>query len=388
MSKRLWGPVGRFGVLALCVVAALAAASSGSAAASVNVPCGNAAALVAAVNTVNTAGGGSINLASGCTYSLTTRDNTAFGGNGLPVVVTPITVNGKGATIAGNSTNFRIVAVDGTSGGALTLNGVTITGGKVLGPMAAGAGGGILDIAATLTLNSAVVTSNFAASAGGGIGDAQGAVVTLNKSEVSWNTVPVGTGAGGGGIISMAATLTLNDSVVDHNFAPGGGGIASGNGMGGGPESSITLNKSVISDNRVAGAPQSGGGGISNGGTLVSNNSQIIDNTAVGETGAGLLNHVTATLNKTVVSGNTATDGGFGGGIVNAIFFAGQPTPTLVINNGQVTGNSADGGGGGIVNISFDPTVLAGTVTLNHTDVSGNNPDNCEPPGAVPGCVG
>jgi len=40
------------------------------------------------------------------------------------------------------------------------------------------------------------------------------------------------------------------------------------------------------------------------------------------------------------------------------------------------------------VNISFDPTVPAGTVTLNHTDVSGNNPDNCEPPGAVPGCVG
>jgi hypothetical protein len=66
-------------------------------------------------------------------------------------------------------------------------------------------------------------------------------------------------------------------------------------------------------------------------------------------------------LNHTVVSGNTATDGSFGGGIVNAIFFAGQPTPTLVINNSQVTGNSADGGG--IVNISFDPSVSAGTVT-------------------------
>jgi hypothetical protein len=101
-----------------------------------------------------------------------------------------------------------------------------------------------------------------------------------------------------------------------------------------------------------------------------------------------LLNHATATLNKTVVSGNTATEGSFGGGIVNAIFFAGGPTPTMVINNSQVTGNSADGGGGGIVNISFDPTVSAGTVTLNHTTVSGNTPDNCEPPGAVAGCVG
>jgi hypothetical protein len=343
--------------------------------------------LVAAVNTVNAAGGGSINLDSGCTYSLTTRNNTAFGGNGLPVVATPITVNGKGATIAGNSTNFRVLAIDGSSGGALTLNGVTITGGKILGAMAAGAGGGILNVSGTLTLNSAVVTGNFAADAGGGIGNAFGAKATLNKSEVSWNTVP-STGSGGGGILGIASSLTLNDSVVDHNSGPGGGGIASGNGMGGGPGSTITLNKSVISSNTVSGAPDSGGGGISNGGTLVSNNSQIINNTAVGETGAGLLNHVTATLNKTVVSGNVATEGGLGGGIVNAIFFAGQPTPTMVINHGEVTGNSADGGGGGIVNISFDPTVSAGTVTLNHTNVSGNSPDNCEPPGAVPGCVG
>jgi hypothetical protein len=101
--------------------------------------------------------------------------------------------------------------------------------------------------------------------------------------------------------------------------------------------------------------------------------------------GAGLLNHVTATLNKTVVSGNSAP-GGLGGGIANAIFFAGQPTPTLVLNNSQVTGNSADAGGG-IVNISFDPTVSAGTVTLNHSDVSGNTPDNCEPPGSISGCA-
>jgi len=356
----------------------------------VNVACGDTAALVGAVNTANAAGGGSINLAAGCTYSLTTRNNTAFGGNGLPVVVTPITLNGRGATIAANSTNFRVIAVDGTSGGALTVNGVTITGGKVLGAMAAGAGGGLLDISGNLTLNSAVVTGNFAASAGGGIAAAQGAAVTLNNSEVSWNTVPSVSGAGGGGILSMASTLTLNSSLVDHNVAPGGGGIASGNGNGGGPGSAITLNKSVVSNNTALDGFNSGGGGVSNGGTLVSNNSEIVDNHAVGDTqvAGGLLNHATATLNHTIVSGNTATDGAFGGGIMNAIFFLGQPTPTMVINNSEVTGNSSDLGGGGIVNISFDPAAPAGTVTLHHTNVSGNNPDNCEPPGSVAGCTG
>jgi hypothetical protein len=58
-----------------------------------------------------------------------------------------------------------------------------------------------------------------------------------------------------------------------------------------------------------------------------------------------------------------------------------------VLNNSQVTGNSA-ASGGGIVNISFDLTVSAGTVTLNHSDVSANTPDNCEPPGSISGCTG
>jgi hypothetical protein len=362
----------------------LFAATAAGAAASVNVACGDTAGLVAAVNMVNAVGGGQVNLASGCTYSLTGRDNAVMGGNGLPVIVTPIRINGKNATIAGNATNFRIIAIDGTSGGALTLNGVTITGGHVSGMMAGGAGGGVLNLSGRLTLNSAVITNNFASDAGGGIANGFGATATLNKSEVSWNSVPE-TGSGGGGILGIASSLTLNNSTVDHNTGPGGGGIASGNGMGGGPGSSITLNKSVISNN-TATAPTAGGGGISNGGTLVSNNSQIIGNTAPGATGAGLLNHVTATLNKTVVSGNSAP-GGLGGGITNAIFFAGQPTPTLVLSHSQVTGNSADAAGG-ILNISFDPTVSAGTVTLTHTDVSGNTPDNCEPPGSISGCTG
>jgi hypothetical protein len=148
-----------------------------------------------------------------------------MGPTGLPVVVTPVTIHGKGATIAGNYTNFRIIAISGPAGGTLTLNGITVTGGHITGAMAGGAGGGILNLAGTL-----------------------------------------------------------------------------------------------------------------------------------------------------------------GGGIANTTFSAAL-TATLVINNGQVTGNSADRGAGGILNVSFDP---AGTssVTLHHTNVSSNTPDNCEPPGSVSGCTG
>jgi hypothetical protein len=45
-----------------------------------------------------------------------------------------------------------------------------------------------------------------------------------------------------------------------------------------------------------------------------------------------------------------------------------------------VTGNTAAHGGGIFNN--------GGTVTLAKTPVTGNTPDNCEPPGTVPGCTG
>ena len=281
MVQRLYCRGGRLGVLALCVGGVvLAASSAGLAAASVNVPCAaGGPGLVTAVNTVNAAGGGSINLDSGCTYSLTTRNNVVMGGNGLPVVVSPITVNGKRRDDRGQRQQLP-----------------DLRDRRQLGRRARperrhrhrrqdsrgdGRRGGRRDreFSGTLTLNSAVVTGNYASGAGGGIASAFGATTTLNKSEVSWNTVP-DTGSGGGGMLSLASTLTLNRSTVDHNSGPGGGGIASGNGQGGGPGSTVTLNQSVIAYNTAAGAPDSGGGGISNGGTLISNNSEIINNSA------------------------------------------------------------------------------------------------------------
>jgi hypothetical protein len=186
----------------------------------------------------------------------------------------------------------------------------------------------------------------------------------------------------------------LNSSTVDHNSAPGGGGIASGpgNGNAGGSKSLVTLNKSVINDNTAFGGPFAGGGGIANGGELVSNNSQISGNTAPGSNGGGLLNHASATLNKTVVSDNGALDDaagntGIGGGIANFNFgIPGAPNPTLMLNNSTVAGNavSADGIGGGIANPDF---FGPGFVALNHSSVSGNTPDNCFPGATIAGCV-
>lgn len=369
-------------------VALLGMASGGRASASSNVSCAaGASGLIAAIDAANAAGGGTISLAKGCTYQLSGVNNTdpMTGDNALPVVKTTIAINGsKGTTIAGDG-SARILRVDAPNGN-LTLNGLTLTGGfNTFG------GGAIFNNEATLTLNSCVVTEN-AAPAGGGIASGTNkpgpvGTTTLNNSQVTDN---LAFAAGGGGIINHAGTLTLNSSVVSGNTGPGGGGIASGKGNPDAGESLIVLNKSQVVDNTANGGAEGGGGGIANGGTLVSNNSEISRNTAPGGAGAGLLNHGdSATLNKTVVSGNTApndgTDDGVGGGIANANFgLPSTPVVALILNNSQVTGNSASGGGGGIATGGAGPA----TVTLNHTQVSGNTPDNCEPPDSISGCMG
>ena len=86
--------------------------------------------------------------------------------------------------------------------------------------------------------------------------------------------------------------------------------------------------------------------------------------------GGGIFNGGAVTLEDSTVSGNTATLS-HGGGIYN--------TGAVTLKDSTVSGNTARFAGG-IAN--------QGTVTLTDSTVSGNKPDNCFPPGSVPGCTG
>jgi hypothetical protein len=88
------------------------------------VPC-SAPALVSAVAATNTAGGGTLNLSPGCTYTLTAP--AAFE-TGLPVITAPIRINGNSATITRSpATDFRFFRVAGQ--GNLTLDTLTLRNG-------------------------------------------------------------------------------------------------------------------------------------------------------------------------------------------------------------------------------------------------------------------
>ena len=408
----------------------LAAAPAAQASTGVSVPCsgpaGGPAGLIAALSAANATGGATISLAAGCTYQLTAANNTSptLGNNGLPVITSPITLNGSATTIAGNDSTFRILEISGT--GNLTVQGLTITGGNT-----SGMGGGILNLEGTLTLNHSQVTGNAAQggpmSNGGGIasgtlGTGPAGSAILNASQVSGNT----TSGSAGGILNHGGALVLNASQVTGNTAAnGGGGIASGTGgMGTNSASSLVLNSSQVTGNTANGGPRAGAGGIANGGTATINASQVTGNTAPGGFGGGILNHGQMTIHASTVDNNTTPtdssgDQGGGGGIANLNITPLTGTPdsgVLTISTSQVTGNSASGLGGGILEDGVNPDDTlgqpGGPLTLQHTQVTGNaaaegggifashgspvtlnlspilgnTPDNCYPPGIIPGC--
>jgi len=354
------------GVLGLALLS-VAVAAAKPPAPPANVPCAGQPALVAAVNAANSAGGGTLNLASRCRYHLTSADN---GENGLPVVTSKITVNGHDATIDGTGA-VRVFEVDGP-GGNLSLHDLTITGGS------ADIGGGIANMGGTVNLDHSQVTGNAAVLAGGGIASAtfdpsSMAKLTLNDSSASDNqqTLDGGDGGlGGGGILNIDGTATLDHSWVNGNDAEGfvGGGIASGDYLGSGGDSVLTVNNSRVNGNT---APGAGGGGIQNLlGSATLNNSEVNGNSSLNGGGIASGNQGDPTrtaelrLNHTEVNGNTATSGPGGegppvaaGGIANG--------SDAVLDHSQVDNNTASHGiGAGIVN--------HGMMTVNHSEVNRN----------------
>jgi hypothetical protein len=395
------------GVFALSLLS-VGAATAGSSA--MSVPCGGQAALVAAIDAANSAGGGTLNLARHCEYDLTSADN---GENGLPVVTTPIQVIGHDATIDGTG-SVRVFEVDGP-GGSLSLDDLTITGGS-----AADFGGGIANLGGTVTLFDTDVTGNSAGIAGGGIASAtfdpsSVAHLMLRRSSVTGNAQTEGPsqdqngGLGGGGIANVDGTAMLYRTRVNGNTAQGfvGGGIASGDYLGTGGQTVLNLYRSQV-DHNVA--PHAGGGGIQNllgfanvnrsevdgntslnGGGISSGNqgspngtaelrvvhSEVEGNTATAGPGGegppvaagGIANGSNAVLSHSEVEHNSAPNG-IGAGVVNH--------GMMVIRFSEVNGNVAAaagvaGSGGGIVNAQGPPGTTPAVLTITHSEVNHNS---------------
>lgn len=213
--------------------------------------------------------------------------------HGLPLVNSTITIEGGGFSITrgGGSPDFRIMAL--VYPGDVTLNNVTVSGGRIANPYGRSIGGGIFNNGGILTLNNSTLSGNTAAALGeelaygGGLynkGDA-----TFTDSTVSGNSAEVigvmsGTNqrAAGGGISNCARgcqnmedpQLVLTSSTVSGNSAtvispssPTIYAIAAAAGIYG-YYGSVTLTNSTLSTNTSYGTDDSMFGPLALGGGI------------------------------------------------------------------------------------------------------------------------
>lgn len=249
-------------------------------------------------------------------------------------------------------------ATTGSGGAIHSRDGqVTITGSEIrMSAALSGAGGAIFSDKqgggfgpGSVTVVDSRITNSQADSGGAihGNGDA----LTISGSEITFSFAGTGNG---GAIENIGGDLVITESLIEMNQTGGssavGGGIATS-----GAGSTLTVTDSTISNNNA---------GIGLGGGIYSDSiSQISGTTIVNnfaDSGGGIRNHGSLTIQNSTISGNLATGGQpYGGGL----YAKGGSTTT--VESTTITNNTGYGGG-----------IYAGdssTVNLKNTIIAGNN---------------
>ncbi len=376
--RRVISVVIAVGVALSSAIASPTATVSARAAINVVVPCsgtgGGTAGLVAGIEAANASGGGTITLAQGCTYTLTTGPfDDGAGPAGLPIITASVIVTGNGSSIVrdGTAPKFRLLEVGDSASASLALDRVTLSGGNTdgTGDDDSGGGGAILN-AGTLAVTNSTFTGNAAVN-GGAIGNHVGGTVDVTSTTFSGNHGTNGLGSTGGAIFNSGGVFRIYSSVISgNNSTTYGGGIHNSNSSTG----TLAVTNSTVSGNSTTLASR--GGGISNNGTLAVTNSTISGNSAVGysASGGGIWNSNAGTLavtnstisgNSTGVSEDRST---YGGGLAN--FGAATVTSSTIAGN---SANGPDGLGGGLANDDDDGATLTATSSIVADNPVGGN---------------
>jgi hypothetical protein len=337
-------------------------------------------------------GADTIELANSTTYTLDQVYVTSYGPNGLPIIHSNVTIDGRNSTIrrAPAAPAFRILVVN--SSGTLALNDLTLEGGDS-GPTYCG--GALLNAFGSAALTRTTVTGSTA-TGGGGICNSSGPM-TLDDSVIELNTA---SGVGGGGILSLAevadASLILEATLIQNNTAAGtGGGVyiqseidpwvstmqvvestVNGNhagSAGGGMaiwRTTAEITRSTFNDNTVETTEDWGGSG---GGLLISDSGVFMSNSTVSGNEAG---GAATTMIFSGRGGGVSVVGG-GWGVTPVV------DTVLILEDSTICDNTAQTYGGGISVYRYAGT-MAVEVELRNTIVA----ENLEADGAILGnCI-
>jgi hypothetical protein len=244
----------------------------------------------------------------GTNYTITVADTVDIGPQTLAIATSPalqnvcITLKGGGTLrLAANGSLFTLTGFNGRRI-ALVLENITLEG-------RTGNNAPLVEVNnyASLTMeDGAAIQGNINSSSGGGgvyvVGNnGSRASFTMNGGTISDNT-----GYGGGGVyVDSYGFFTMNDGTISGNTTSGG--------YGGGVYTygTFTMNGGTISGNTASGGY---GGGVYVFSRFTMAGGEIRDNTAT--TGGGVyVSGTTSTMNDGIISGNTATGPGGGGGV-------------------------------------------------------------------------
>jgi hypothetical protein len=250
----------------------------------------------------------------------------------------------------------------------LTINGLTLTGGRTTGDYERGGAvysgeGGVALIDSTVSGNS---TAGFG-STGGGIYSSTNSAIALSNSTVSGNST-TGSYADGGGIWGFGvwiADCTIRDNSTAGYRSAGGGMYGDGD---------VTLINSTVRENSTAGIRSSGGGIYVHGNAIISE-STISGNSTTGPSsgGGGVYERygLLTVTNSTVTGNSTAGDLSGGGGV-----FGGRVRLIDITVSGNSTAGNESGGGGILGFGTLTNSIVLGNATVfpgvNDDEVAGD----------------
>lgn len=208
---------------------------------------------------------------------------------------------GSGATTIASEGNDRVFHIIGLGSAEVTIQGVEITRGNA---NSVGGGGGILNVGSTLTLRNVLIYGNQANNfGGGGVRNNINLLVTppvVPHLRIDNSTIDTNYTSWNGGGISNEGVMVINNSLVSNNSAAGaGGGVASSS-----PYSSRIANTTVTGNIGTNGA------GIYSAGVLEVVNSTVAENRGSGTVyGLVVYDQTTITLKNTIISGHDFPEG-------------------------------------------------------------------------------